>query len=299
VIVDVPPAGRLARVALVTCAEVPDLDPDDRLLLEPLARYNVGADPVVWDDAGVNWGAYDLVVLRSPWDYTRRREEFVAWARMVPRLTNPADVVGWNTDKRYLGDLQTAGVPVVPTEWIAPDEHWALPARGEWVIKPAVSAGSIDTGRYDMADPEHRELAVGHLTRLRQAGRLVMVQPYLPSVDSYGETAVLFLGGRYSHAVRKGPMLTGPDVGVEGLFKEEDITAREPTEHELAVAARALDAVPGGPERLLYARFDLVAGRDGEPLVIELELTEPSLFLYTAANAPDTLAAAIAAAAHR
>jgi hypothetical protein len=290
--------GRRARVALVTCAELPDLDPDDRLLVAPLADLGVGADAVVWDDAGVNWGTYDLVVLRSVWDYVRRRDEFVAWARTVPRLMNSADVVAWNTDKRYLSELVSAGLPVVPTDWIAPADAWALPTRGEWVIKPAVSAGSLDTGRYDTADPGHRQLAAAHVARLQAADRLVMVQPYLPSVDTYGETSLLFFAGEYSHAIRKGPMLTGPEVAVDGLYKEEEIEARRPTEAELGVGVRALAAVPGGAGRLLYARVDLIPGRDGEPLVVELELTEPSLFLATSPHAPALFAHAIATAAH-
>ena len=291
-------SGRPGRVALVTCAGLPDLDPDDRLLLEPLAALGVGADAVVWDDAGVNWGAYDLVVLRSAWDYARRRDEFVAWARTVSRLANPAEVVAWNTDKRYLGELLSAGVPVVPTEWIAPADAWSLPGRGEWVIKPAVSAGSLDTGRYDTADPSHRELAAAHVARLQRAGRLVMVQPFLPSVDTRGETSLLFLGGEYSHAVRKGPMLNGPDAEVDGLYKEEDIQPRQPSEAEVRVGTQALAAVAVGAGRLLYARVDLIASRDDEPLLIELELTEPSLFLGTAPGAPERFARAIAAAAH-
>jgi glutathione synthase/RimK-type ligase-like ATP-grasp enzyme len=298
VIVTSSRGGRPARVALVTCAELPELDPDDRLLLSPLAELGVGADAVVWDDAGVNWGTYDLVVLRSTWDYPRRRDEFVAWARTVPRLVNPADVVAWNTDKRYLGELAVTGLPVVPTEWIAPADTWALPARGDWVIKPAVSAGSRDTGRYDIGDRSHRELATAHVARLLAADRLVMVQPYLPAVDTYGETSLLFVGGEYSHAIRKGPMLAGPDVGVAGLYRAEDIEARQPTEVELQVGARAMAAVPGGAGRLLYARVDLIPGRGGDPLVVELELTEPSLFLGTAAHAPALLARAIATAAH-
>jgi hypothetical protein len=290
--------GRPAQVALVTCAELPDLDPDDRLLAAPLAELGVGADAVVWDDAGVSWGTYDLVVLRSTWDYARRRDEFVAWARTVPRLMNSADIVAWNTDKRYLSELLSAGLPVVPTDWIAPADAWALPTRGEWVIKPAVSAGSLDTGRYDTADPEHRQLAAAHVARLQAADRLVMMQPYLPSVDTYGETSLLFFSGEYSHAIRKGPMLNGPEVAVDGLYKEEEIAARRPTEAELLVGARALAAVPGGADQLLYARVDLIHGRDGEPLVVELELTEPSLFLATSPHAPVLFARAIAAAAH-
>ncbi|MEU4774520.1 hypothetical protein [Micromonospora sp. NPDC023644] len=287
------------RVAFVTCAELPDLDPDDRLLLDPLARRGVSAEALDWADPTADWPAYDLAVLRSPWDYALRRDEFVAWASRVPALANPADVVRWNTDKRYLAELSAAGVPTVPTSWVAPGESWLPPARGEYVVKPAVSAGSRDTGRYDLADPRHRELAVAHVRRLSDAGRLAMVQPYLDAVDTAGETALLFLAGpggpTFSHAIRKGPMLTGPDLEVTGLYRPEEITARTATAQQLAVAERALAAVPGGPGRLLYARVDLIPGPDGAPLLVELELTEPSLFLAHADGAADRLADAILA----
>ncbi|WBB75468.1 hypothetical protein O7602_08135 [Micromonospora sp. WMMD1128] len=285
------------RVALVTCAALPDLDPDDRLVLGPLAARGVTADIAVWDDPTVDWAAYDLVVLRSPWDYALRRDEFVAWARTVPALTNPADVVAWNTDKRYLAELSAAGVPTVPTVWIRPGESWTPPAGGEHVLKPAVSAGSQDTGRYDLADPEHRELASAHVRRLGDAGRVTMVQPYLDAVDTAGETALLYLAGpsglAFSHAIRKGPMLTGPDLGGAALYKEERIDARAATDEQRAVAEKVLAAVPGGADRLLYARVDLIPGPDGSPVLVELELTEPSLFVGYADGAPDRLADAV------
>jgi glutathione synthase/RimK-type ligase-like ATP-grasp enzyme len=286
-----------ARVALVTCAELPDLDPDDRLLLAPLAARGISTEPAVWDDPAVDWSAYDLVVLRSTWNYPRRRDEFVAWAGGVPRLANPADVVQWNTDKRYLSALAAAGLPVVPTHWIDRGDAWAMPDTGEWVIKPAVGAGSLDTGRYAASDEAHRPLAAAHVARLQAAGRLVMVQPYLPAVDSAGETSLLFLGGTYSHAIRKGPMLQGPYEGVAGLYKEETITARTPSPAERAVADAVLAAVPFTD--LLYARVDLIPGPDGQPLLVELELAEPSLFLGTADGAADRFAAAIASAIGR
>ncbi|MGW4499734.1 ATP-grasp domain-containing protein [Micromonospora sp. NPDC004336] len=286
------------RVALVTCAELPDLEADDRLVLDPLARRGVTAEPVVWDDPAVDWAGYDLAVLRSPWDYMARRDEFVAWAAAVPALANPADVVEWNTDKRYLAELSAAGVPTVPTAWVEPGERWQPPAdSGEYVLKPSVSAGSRDTGRYDLADPEHRELAVAHARRLAAAGRVTMVQPYLDAVDTAGETALLYLAGpdglAYSHAIRKGALLTGPDLGVEGLYRPEEIAPRAATLEQAAVARRALAAVPGGTERLLYARVDLIPGPDGTSILVELELTEPSLFLGYDDGAADRLADAI------
>ncbi|MFC4150333.1 RimK family alpha-L-glutamate ligase [Micromonospora mangrovi] len=286
------------RVALVTCAALPDLDPDDRLVLAPLAALGVAAEPVIWDDPSVDWSRYDLAVLRSPWDYALRRDEFVAWAQTVPHLVNPAEVVRWNTDKRYLAELAAAGVPTVPTAWVEPGESWVAAAgSGEYVIKPAVSAGSQDTGRYDLADPEHRALAEAHVARLSAAGRVGMVQPYLSAVDTEGETALLFVAGpdglTFSHAIRKGPMLTGPDRGEAALYKQERIDPRTATPEQLAVAERVLDAVPGGTGSLLYARVDLIPGPDGSPVLVELELTEPSLFIGHADGAPDRLATAI------
>jgi glutathione synthase/RimK-type ligase-like ATP-grasp enzyme len=284
------PARRRPAVALVTCAELLDLDPDDRLLLAPLAEAGIDVTVAVWDDPGVNWAAFDLVVLRNPWDYSRRRDAFVAWAGSVPALANPADVVAWNTDKRYLRELAAAGVPVVPTIWVSPDEAWQAPGEGEWVVKPAVSAGSVDTGRYAL--PAQQELAAAHVARLQAAGRLVMVQPYLASVDTYGETALLYLGGEYSHAIRKGPMLRGPDGGVDGLFVPEKITPRTPTEAERALGEAVLRALPFPASELLYARVDLLDSGAG-PVVIEVELTEPSLFVGTAPEAAGRLTAAI------
>src|SRR5262245_46992625 len=134
------PTRALARVALVTCSEIPLLEPDDRLVIEPLAAKGVLAEPAVWDDPAVDWAAYDLVVLRSTWDYAPRRDSFVAWANSVKRLLNPASVVEWNTDKRYLASL--GGIAVVPTTFVATGEAWA-PPEGDYVIKPAIGAGSV------------------------------------------------------------------------------------------------------------------------------------------------------------
>jgi len=286
------------RVALVTCAQVPELDADTRRLLAPLAARGVAAEPVVWDDPTVDWAAFDLTLVRTCWDYVPRRAEFLAWARSVPRLANPAEVLAWNTDKRYLQDLAAAGVPVVPTTWVPPGRAWTAPARGEWVLKPAVSMAGLDTGRYRLGDPRQRRLAVGHLRRLQAAGRAVMVQPYLHAVDTKGETALVYLGGRFSHAIRKGAVLDGPDTGVDRRFQTDgglDLRARQPSVTERTLADRVLATVPGGPKRLLYARVDLVPGPHGQPLLMELELTEPQLFLGYAPGAADRLATAISA----
>ncbi len=248
---------------------------------------------VDWDDAGIDWAGFALVVVRSVWDYTRRRGELLDWAARVAALAplaNPPEILRWNSDKRYLLDLARAGVPVVPTTIAAPGEPVAWP-EGEVVVKPTVSAGSIDTDRYPRA---RRAEARAHVARLHADGRTAMVQPYLSAVESRGETALVFLDGAMVHAVRKGPMLMPGLVTVGGLFVEEDIRPAMAGSAERRVAEQTLAAIPGRDAPLLYARVDVVFSDDGEPLVLELELVEPSLFLAYAPGVADALVRAIA-----
>ncbi|WP_433057940.1 ATP-grasp domain-containing protein [Dactylosporangium sp. CS-033363] len=280
-----------ARVALVTCADLPDLDADDRPLVAALAALGIAAEPVVWDDPGADWAGYDLAVVRDTWDYAKRREQFLKWARAVPRLANPAGVIEWNTDKRYLRELAAAGIPIVPTTWVEPGDAFVPEGRGEIVVKPAVSAGSIDTGRYDLAT--QAPAAAAHVRRLQEAGRVVMIQPYLDAVDTAGETALLYFDGVFSHAIRKGAILTGPYEEGGLLYQNENISARVPSAAERALGARVLEALPVPAGTLLYTRVDLLPSPDG-PVVIEVELTEPSLFFGFAAGSADRFAAAVA-----
>jgi glutathione synthase/RimK-type ligase-like ATP-grasp enzyme len=273
-------------IALATCTEVPHLDEDGPLLLDALGRRGVTPLPAVWDDAEVDWGAFELVVVRSTWDYPPRRAAFLAWARGLPRVLNPPEVLAWSSDKRYLRDLATAGVGIVETAFLRPGERFVRP-EGAYVVKPAVSAGSRDTARYDPGDEER---ARGHIAALHAEGRTALVQPYVTSVDERGETALLYLGGTFSHAMRKGPLLAAGQGLETGLFRVETMDPRDASPAELAAAERALDAVPGGRERLLYARVDLVEGPGGDPLLLELELVEPSLFLTYASDAAERLA---------
>jgi glutathione synthase/RimK-type ligase-like ATP-grasp enzyme len=220
----------------------------------------------------------------------------------VPRLANPAEVIAWNTDKRYLGELAAVGVPVVPTRWYAPGDQVPEP-EGQVVVKPAVSAGARDTRRHD--DPA---AAAAHAAELLAAGRTVMVQPYVDGVDAAGETGLVFVGGRFSHAFGKGALLTAGDRATSALFAEEEISEREPSARELEVGEQVLDAAelrgPVARADLLYARVDLVPGPEGEPLLLELELAEPSLFFRAGHGAAERWAetvrtAAVAAAARR
>lgn len=280
-------------VAVVTASVARGLDDDLAPLAGALGRRGVAHELVDWDDPTVDWGAFDLAVVRSVWDYTRRRDELLAWADRVAATTplhNPPAILRWSSDKRYLAELARAGVPVVPTAFAEPGERMEWPG-GEVVVKPVVSAGSLDTERHPAGD---RASAEAHVASLHADGRAAMAQPYMADVEDAGETAMVHLGGAFSHAVRKGPLLV-PGLAVVGdLFVEEDISPASATPDQAAVARAALAAVPGGAGDLLYARVDLVPGPDGDPLVIELELLEPSLFLAHVPGAADHLARAIA-----
>lgn len=290
----------MLEVALVTCRSLPDLDPDDRLLLEPLAALGCRVTAASWDDRQVAWDRFDASVIRSTWDYTEARDAFVAWARSVPRLLNPAEVVAWNTDKSYLVDLAAAGLAVVPTTWISDPSSVELPAAGEHVLKPSVGAGSLDAARFALSEPESRAQAAAHAQRLLAAGQTVMVQPFAESIEESGETGVILIEGKLSHAIRKGAMLA-PEASeqVDRPFLEETIEARAPSEAEIDLAYAAVAALPDGKESLLYARVDMVPDAEGRPMIMELELTEPSLFMGTAPATVQRFAEAIAARARQ
>ncbi|MFE9681522.1 RimK family alpha-L-glutamate ligase [Streptomyces sp. NPDC006285] len=289
------------RIALVTCQEVLATGYDRDLSVLADAVRKAGADVVVlrWDEPGVEWGDFDLVLIRSTWDYTWRAAEFLAWADRcgaATELANPPEVVRWNADKRYLRDLAAAGVPVVDTRYLAPGESAGpgdLPEDREYVVKPTSGAGARYAARYLPAD---REKAVRHLERMHAEGLTAIVQPYVRSIDTAGERALQFFGGRFLHASRKGAVLEPGTPFDDKKVAHPNLRAWQPTPAELAVAERALAAVPGAPE-LLYARVDLVDGEDGAPRVMELELVEPNLFLFLHEDSVPVVAEAVVGAA--
>jgi glutathione synthase/RimK-type ligase-like ATP-grasp enzyme len=266
------------RVALATCAELPRGDADDNLLAKALEGAGMEVYWQVWDAGEADWGGYGAVVVRSTWDYGLRREEFLRWAARVPALLNPLDVLVWNTDKRYLAELAGDGIAAIETRFVEPGSAFSLPEAGEVVVKPSVSAGSKDTARFALEEACERDRAERLIAAIHAGGRTAMLQPYLGGVDKSGETALVYIGGRFSHAVRKGPLLRPGEGPTEGFFAPETIAARRPSEAERALGERALESVERRFGPLLYARVDVVPGGDGEPVVLEVELTEPSLF---------------------
>lgn len=285
-------------VALVSATEARHLDSDLDLLVRALGDRGVLADVVDWD-ADVDWSRYGVAVLRSTWDYHRRLPEFLAWVDRVSSLTtlhNPAEIVRWNVDKRYLSELAAAGIPIIPTQWVASEDDLAAlgddALAADIVVKPTVSAGANDTLRH-RADAG---AATAHIRALLAAGKTAMVQPYQRFIDERGETGMLYFDGRFSHAFRKSAILAGDTHDANGLYVEEKISPRmaSPEERELgdAVMGFVVSRFGAAP---LYARVDVVRGSAGVPVLMELELVEPSLFLHVADQSAERAAAAIAA----
>jgi glutathione synthase/RimK-type ligase-like ATP-grasp enzyme len=266
------------RIAVATCARLPEPDPDQNLFLDALRGEGAHATLAAWDDPAVDWASFDACVIRSTWNYYHALDDFLAWAERVAKVTrlwNPIEIVRWNVHKRYLRDLEARGASVVPTRWIdraspasALDE--TIAALGyPVVIKPAVSAASFGTLRLD--DASQLDAARAHVAaQLARPGiDEVMVQPYLRSVEAFGERSLIFVDGALSHSIRKSPRFGGEHENVS--------PAAVPIEDEERAAAQAILARV--PYELLYARVDLARGEDGAPRLMELELLEPSLFL--------------------
>lgn len=282
------------RIAFATYERAPDLTDDDRLAAEALARAGAVVEPAIWSDPDVAWAGFDLVVLRSCWDYHRREDDFRRWLGELEAggaaPWNPAPLVRWNLDKRYLDELGGAGVPVVPTERVARGgrlELAALLARRGWdevVVKPAVSASAWGTWRASRGSAREADERAAEL--LRETS--LLVQPFVPEVATEGEWSLLFFGGRFSHAVLKRPKPGDFRVQADHGGSAE---AASPPPRLVAAAERALSRVRWP---WLYARVDGVES-GGRFLLMELEMIEPALFLAHAPHAAEAFAEAILA----
>ena len=229
------------------------------------------------------------MVLRSTWDYHRRREEFLAWTERISRrvhLLNPAPVVRWNSHKSYLKELESARVPIVPT-WIGRDPLEALVAArsSRWrevVLKPAVSADGFRTFRLDVREEDRFRASFQEV----RAHSEVLMQPYMRQAERSGERSLVFFAGKFSHAFLKPPLLA-PGARGPGVRLGTPVSA---SPRERAIAREALAASPGP---LLYARVDLIADSEGHPRVMEVELIEPALETQEASGAPGRFADAL------
>ena len=290
-----------AACAIVTCAQLPDLDPDDRLLSQALVELGARVSAQVWSDPNADWNSANVCVIRSTWDYHKQPAEFDRWIKAVSKITcllNPADVVRWNSHKFYLRDLERRGIPIVPTIWVERGEVVELGSllnRAGWpeaVIKPAFGASADGIFRIGPGDFElgRAELQFRQLLQDQD----VLVQPYLSTISEQLERALVFIDGKYSHAVTKLPFMhANSDLALRshhppGASGEIPVQA---TTKEIDVATHALAEAPSGH---VYARVDIVED-SGSLRVMEVELIEPTLYLYAHAPAAGNLARAILA----
>lgn len=282
---------------IATCSEVPQLDPDDRLLLDELRARGLAVEVGVWNDASVDWSAARLCLIRATWDYPKHYHEFCAWLDDLDSRTtvrNSTELVRWNSDKSYLRELGKAGVPTVPTAWLRRGESvdlaQLLKSRGwpQAIVKPARGAAALDVMRVRASDPHGPQRHIERLLRSQDA----LVQPYIHEVEAYPERSLVFIEGTFSHAVSKSPFDT------KLVIADSSSWLVEATQAERAVAAFAVAAVPG--EVPLYSRVDLFRTGEGAVLVNELELIEPALYFgaypTAAVKVADAIGRSLAAA---
>lgn len=286
----------MPSVAVASCLSAdgrsifPDVDLP--LLAESLRALRIHAAAAAWEDSTVDWSTYDLVVIRSTWTSVDQPERYLQWLEStasVVGVENNASLIAWNLDKRHLIDVEAVGIPVTPTTWVAPDQEYHPPV-GPFVVKPAVSGGGRDTALYTGPSAA----ATDHVRRLHAAGTTVMVQRYVESTTTVGETKMVYIDGRLSHALRVGPLLE-PDTGVMERPWERPVAVEPatPTPAESRTAARVMGFVEERFGQPLYGRIDTCM-IDDEPCILEIEFVDPSLSLWAAGDAAGQLAAAIA-----
>ena len=287
-------------IALVSGGEAREFDTDLPYLSRALGDRGIITEVVDWDNASVDWSRYSMAIVRSPWDYHRRYPEFLTWLDAVSAVTtlqNPADIIRWNTNKEYLDELVDAKIGIVPTTFVrSAQDLVTITNEGmlerDIVVKPTISAGSNNTERHE----ESPVKAAAHLGFLLDAGFIAMVQPYQRFIDERGETGMVYFNGQLSHSFRKGAILATGENIKNGLFTVEDIAPRTASaqERELGEAVMTFVKKKWG-EYPLYARVDVVRGSAGVPVVMELELAEPSFFLQVDHEAPSRFASAVLA----
>jgi len=281
-----------SRCAIATSADYANLIPEELPVLDAFRRHGIDAAPVIWSDESVNWAAYDAVVIRTTWDYTRRVDEFLRWVDRVAAQTlliNDAAIIRWNAHKRYLLDLREHGVTLPRTairragQPLNLDAFFTTERVDAAVVKPAVGAGGHYTCVIAASDPPEQRQPAIDLSRQRD----VVIQQFMPQVRTDGEISVILLDGEFSHAVRKLPA-TG-----EFRVQERFGGSIEPFDppRDLVETAQRIAAMT--PVPALYARVDMVQPSDGQAYLMELEVIEPSLFMSAGPRSADMLAAAV------
>lgn len=283
----------MRTIAYATSLALKDLTEDDLTSVEPLRRRGITVVPAVWNDPKVDWKGFDLVVVRSPWDYHEHGEEFRHWFialdRVGAQVANPTSVLRWNLDKVYLRWIEERGGTIVPTEWVERGKEVdiaAVLARRGWsraVLKPTLSASAANTWVTSPAKAAGDQAKVQPI--LERCG--LMIQPFVAEIETEGEISMLFYGGKFSHAVRKRPAAGDFRVQTDHGGTVEAATAGPTT---LRAAQQIVDL---RGDELLYARVDGVVVGD-EFQLMEFEVLEPQLFLPFHPQGAERFAEAVA-----
>ena len=280
-------------LAFLTMDSLDDFVSYDALVTDCLTARGIVVNNVSWRSRTVIWDDYEMVIIRSPWDYQQSPDEFITVLEAIEasaaELWNPIEVVRWNIRKTYLQELDDRGITIVPTQFVQSPTQSQIRGMFEVfesdqiVIKPVVGANANDTFwlRPDSSDSELKQIESLY------AGNLALLQPFIPSVITYGETSLVFFDGQYSHSVLKTPKAGDFRVQEEHGSR---ICSIPPDPALIAFARRALEPVP---QHTLYGRVDLVELPNGQPAVMELELIEPSLYLACDADSSVRFADAI------
>ena len=252
----------------------PDPDLDIPFAIKAAEQLEIDLVFANWNDKSIAWESFDAAVIRSAWDYVPVRDEFLQFAKNVEtktKLFNSYDVMRWNTDKKYLSNLENKGVPIIPTKFASnideamPAVSWAFGIAEAIAIKPTVGAGARLAGK---ATTEAE--AIEFVKRILEAKRTAIIQPYISSVDDEGEKAIIVINGEISHVAKKVPALTKGGHG--------DAAGQLEITSEIRDIVKTISNAVSEWDDLLFARVDVV--RMGEKLVLmELELTEPWLFM--------------------
>jgi glutathione synthase/RimK-type ligase-like ATP-grasp enzyme len=275
------------RVALITGAEMAKPDPESHLLIHELGLLGITSELISWR-ASLDWSLFDLVIIRTPWDYFLHLEEFLSWVEDVEKVTkvlNSSRILRWNSHKKYLKELSSFGVPTVPTVWVTKNQQCAdLIDSIEWpivVVKPAVSIGAIGA----LKGHSQNNLVKQHLEEEVKKGD-VMIQPFLESVADFGELSLVYFNGVYSHSILKKPQ--------QGDYRVQDAYGGTNAVYEPEIEAQKIgdQVLSYLPDFSLYARVDLVKYQN-QWLLMELEAIEPELFLPIAPHASVFFAKAI------
>lgn len=294
------------KVTLVTAATLPNLYPDESGILDALSDRGVDPQIRVWNDSDVDWDKAGICVVRSVVDYARDRKGFLEWAAGVPKLLNSYDVMVWNTDKHYLQELQKRGLPTIETTWVAAEQrynkhqvHSRFPALGDFVLKPTVSSGVRDIGRYSGTNIPSRQAAIGQAMDLLAADRDIMIQRYQANIDVHGEMSFVFFNGLLSHVVKKAALLDPAQVtnqlgkGVPFEAIEVDEQSLRWAEHIRHVIHDYVRERNGRDEQFLFNRVDIVPDGQGSFQVMEIALVDADLYLNATDRALGNFADAI------